>query len=141
MMRLPKLCDIDEPAELNESESPLDLSKGLHPALMTALSRSEAPRSKIRNESMKSTSTLINNLRMSVKVNLRSPESKLALKALNTLKKTRSADLAQQDNKGLDMEESKQRKIIAENMMQTRQEDQAKHLETIQARFNPLSIL
>ena len=140
MMRLPRLCDMEETADHNEPESPVDLSKGLHPGLMSALSRSEAPTSRKRNESMKSTSTLINNLRMSVKVNLRSPESKLALKALSLMKK-RSADCAQPENKGLDMEESKQRKIIADNMTKTRQEDQAKHLASIQARFNPLSIL
>lgn len=67
------------------------MGEGLHPALLGALSRSEAP-GRIRNDTMKSTETMINNLRMSVKVNLRSSESKLALKMLNLLNKTRSAD-------------------------------------------------
>ena len=72
---------------------------------------------------MKSTQGTINNLRMSVKVNLRATESKLLLKNLTLLTASRTSEASEEEKKGLDIEESKQRQTLVDSMMQTRQED------------------
>ena len=126
MMRMPKLFEDAEEEMKAEgaddgSENVAAGNEGMSFALHNALNfaKSQAP-TRIRNNSMRSTQGTINNLRMSVKVNLRSTESKLLLKNLNLLTKQRSSDASEEEKRGLDMEESKQRQNLMENMMQTR---------------------
>ena len=56
-----------------------------------------------------------------MKVNLmRSAESKLILRNINLLTKQRSTNMDEEEKKGLDIEASKQRQDLVENMMVTR---------------------
>ena len=95
MMRTPKLTDEkeneeEESEEEKKGESFGSSESGLSFALNNALNfaKSQAPLGRSRrNTSMKSTQGTINTLRMSVKVNLRSTESKLLLRNINLLTK------------------------------------------------------
>ena len=93
MMRTPKLTDEREEEEEEEKKTESFGSSeggGLSFALNNALNfaKSQAPLGRTRrNTSMKSTQGTINTLRMSVKVNLRSTESKLLLSNINLLAK------------------------------------------------------
>lgn len=91
MMRLPRLNeDFDDEADLDENLNEVEAGPGLNPALASALQFNRSTTSSIfqRKQSTlesgpKRTQT---RLRTSVKVNLRSTESSLQLKNLQTLR-------------------------------------------------------
>ena len=92
MLRLPKLTDTKDEKEESDAENNVEkdvMNFALSNALSSNLNfaKSQAPTYSNRNTSMRSSRSTIGNLRMSVKVNLRSTESKLVLKNLNLLTK------------------------------------------------------
>lgn len=80
-------------------------------------------------------------MRMSVKVNLRSTESRLHLKNLQLLSRQKTGAASEEEKKGIDLEEDRHRKDLAATMAQQRRHDQEKYLERVRARFSPLSII
>ena len=87
MMRMPRLDEVDDEEDLDENLND-DAEEGMQPMLAKALSagfsRSTTGVIDSRN-SLASNRRMSNALRMSVKVNLRSTESKLQLKNLSLI--------------------------------------------------------